>query len=269
MNSVEFNPAQHMELEPNFQTAIDTLSHLQDKVGPASLAYFVSPNIIITLSGARAYCNGVLYPENNEELQDWTRQIAEYLNVLKSTTDVYFSESNTAETAVTHEQYAGFDVLLTEGLSNSLKNTQLLDDTASTLIEQKLTGKELMDEIVTRLKKNDKLSDYSEEDLRHIAFGILVGYPDKAITASIDKWGEDRSEALDPLIDARIAEAAHYSCPQPVYSYPKSLENDPDIVAHERLWSSILQDFYKSDFHKKLAKDPAFQVKAKELGLYE
>jgi hypothetical protein len=44
-----------------------------------------------------------------------------------------------------------------------------------------------------------------------------------------------------------------------VYIYPRPLVSDPEITAHEQLWSGILKDFYTSSLHQKLTKSPAFQ----------
>lgn len=262
------DPAKNAETSPNYQAAIDTLTNLQEKVGSANLAYLITPNVILTLSGARAFCDGVFYPQNDAELHEQKAQIAETVSALQSTTDVYLTESGEAKSA-SGEDYVRYSAVTTEGLKHSIASSELLGDNGSELVRQHLSGEELMDAMVALLEQNEqvKAKGLGDEELGHIAFGILVGYPDKAIMSSIDKWDEDPSESEDPLVDAKIEGAAFYTCPQPVYSYPRSMENDPEIVAHEKLWSSILTSFYESDFHKTLAQDPSFQAKAKQLGL--
>lgn len=84
--------------------------------------------------------------------------------------------------------------------------------------------------------------------------------------ASVKGWGEDRDPFGEPDMPADIRGADYYICPQPVYSYPRSLAGEPDITRHEQLWSKILIGYYTSDFHKTLEKDEKFLEKAKEIG---
>lgn len=255
------------ETPPSFERAVDTLSKLQERVGSAGLAYLITPNVILTLAGARAFCDGVFYSNDDKDLQQISEQVAKVIEDLKVTRDLRIAEHG-IEVGANDRKFARFSVIVTDGLYNSLSETRLLGENAIEIADQRLQGEELMDAMLARLKQNEKLQDISEENLTHIAFGILVGYPDKALVGSANKWDEDPSEADDPLVDARLEAANYYDCPQPVYSYPRSMADDPEIIAHEQKWSKILTDFYESDFHGQLAQDPAFRAKAKELCLY-
>ena len=250
---------------PNAQTAIKILSQLQAKTSTASVAYWVTPNTILTLSGARAYCDGVFYNDSKMVLKKWIKEIADSIEVIKSITEVYFASAKVDKT-VSEEDYASYDVVISQGLKYVFEHTNLLSSEKNDLIAQNLTGKKLMISMCALLKKNGGLKHFNNETLNHIAFGILVGYPDKAILGSVTEWEQDDPFA-EPLIDADIRGASYYICPRPTYSYPRYLVTDTIIKAHEELWSSILKDFYTSDFHTSLAKDVQFQKKAKELGL--
>jgi len=252
--------------QPSVQTAITTLSALLDKTTPAALAFWVTPNTILTLSGARAYCDGVFYHDDKKILEIWTKEMKDSIRVLESITNVYFAEAE-VDKSTSKEGYAGYDVILTQGLEFVLKNTKLLGSAKVDLIQQKLKSKQLIEAMCLLLKRDERFKHFNKENLRHIAFGILVGYPDKAILGSVAEWEKDDPFA-EPLIDADIRGSWYYICPRPVYSYPRHMVTDPDINAHEQLWSTILKDFYMSDFHSKLANNPHFKRKAKQLGLY-
>ncbi|HKR82239.1 MAG TPA: hypothetical protein VJR27_04560 [Candidatus Saccharimonadales bacterium] len=255
-----------MSSTPTAQTAIDILERLKDKVGTAALAYWITPNSILTLSGARAYCDGVFYHSSKKQLAEWTAEMTQSIDALKTITDIYFAEAK-VDKSTSKEDYAGYDAVFTNGLNFVLDSTQLLGDSKLNLTKQRLSGEKLVEAMCRLLEQDGRLQQFNKENLNHIAFGLLVGYPDKAILGSVSDWEKDDPFA-EPLIDADIRGSGYYICPRPVYSYPRHLVTDSDITAHEQLWSSILHDFYTSSFHETLAKDPDFKSKAKELGLY-
>jgi len=252
-------------IQPSAKTAIDILSHLQDKTNPAILAYWVTPNTILTLSGARAYCDGVFYYDDKKVLETWTKEMADSIQVLESITEIYFAEAKIDKTNA-KEDYAGYDVVMTQGLQYVLEQTTLLGPETHTLLTQNLRGEKLIDALRSLLKEKEQLKHFNKENLNHIAFGILVGYPDKAILGSVTEWEKDDPFA-EPLIDADIRGSWYYICPKPVYSYPRHLVTDSKINTHEQLWSSILKDYYTSDFHQILEKNLDFQKRVEVLGL--
>lgn len=252
---------------PNFERAVDILSSLESRVSPANLAFFVTPNTVLTLSGARAFCDGVFYGESDEQLKEWLPQIESSILALQSITEIGYSDAR-IEQSVRGENYAGYGIIIEFGLRYSLQNTRFLEDTdINLLMKDCAKPKKLLGSISKAIGQHPELSRLSNEDINHVSFGILVGYPDDAIVCSIDKWSEDPTLSNDPLVDAAIEYANYYRCPQPVYSYPKSQSNNPSIVEHEKLWSTVLENFYRSDFHNKLTANPDFQKMAKSIGL--
>lgn len=253
-----------MSNKPTAQVAISILDQLKDIVNSATLAYWVTPNSVLTLSGARAYCDGVFYHSSKKQLTKWTVEMARSIEALTSITDVYFAEAK-VDKSTSKEEYAGYDAVFMHGLNFVLGKTKLLDRSKLDFIQQRQSGEKLVETISMLLKQDKRFKQYSRENLNHIAFGILVGYPDKAILSSVSSREED--PFAEPFIDADIRGSWYYICPRPVYSYARHLVSDVEINNHEQLWSNILRDFYTSSFHKKLAKDPNFKSKAKELGL--
>lgn len=59
-----------MSSTPTAQTAIDILERLKGNVGSATLAYWITPNSILTLSGARAYCDASSITPARNSLQN-------------------------------------------------------------------------------------------------------------------------------------------------------------------------------------------------------
>lgn len=251
--------------QPSAQTAIKILSELKNQTNSATLAYWVTPNTILTLSGARAYCDGVFYHDDKKLLEAWTKEMRDSVQILKLITDVYFAETKIDKSTL-KECYAGYDMIFTQGLELVLENTALLGNAKAELIQQKLAGKQLIEVMCSLLKQDEQFKHFNKEDLNHVAFGILVGYPDKAILGSVTEWNKDDPFA-EPLIDADIRGSWYYICPRPVYSYPRNMVTDPEINAHERLWSTILKDYYTSEFHKSLEADKNFRQKLKQLGM--
>lgn len=249
-------------MTPSADRAVKILEKMQQTCGSASMAYWVLPNIILTLGGARAYCDGVFWEDDQVSIKHWQSDIERSLEVLKDATTVRASTVN-IESTNTKERYVSMELLLSDGLEYVLDQTSLLDKRELHLSDAE-TIQDLLGEFISNLRKQPRFKDYSDENLHHIAFGIMVGYPDIAISESVLKWAED-DPFMEPLIDADIRGSGYYMCPQPVYSYPRNLVSDSTIKANEKLWSQLLKDYYTSSFHKRLEAEPDFIKKMEEL----
>lgn len=122
--------------QPSAQTTIQILSALKEQTSPAVLAYWVTPNTVLTLSGARAYCDGVFYHNNKKILSAWSEEMKDSIKVLETITNVYFAEAK-VDKSVSKESYAGYDMILTPGLEFVFKNTRLLGSDKAKLVQQK------------------------------------------------------------------------------------------------------------------------------------
>lgn len=245
---------------PQAATAITILKELLERTDAAHLAYWVTPNVVLTLAGARGYCDGIFWGEP-AQIARWQREIDEDVAILQAIADVYMAKSG-IET-VGDDVYASFDMVLRPGLQYALRQTKLLsvdpDDIATRTPEKIMES--LQGSITKALSKK-----YDQESLSHIAFGVLLGYPDAAIMGMTNVWNTTQPGPFDePTVPADIRGAAYYICPQPVYDYPRHLVHDKTIIAHEQAWSDILRDFYTSDFHVSLADDPIFRRRIAEL----
>jgi hypothetical protein len=253
-------------MHPTARMAIATLEKIRADCGNAALAFWVTPNTILTLSGARPYCDGVFWDDDNKGLLDtWQDEINASIKVLQRNCRVIVAEAAVKE-ARPGEQYAGYELVLEDGLRYVLEHTNLV---SSDMYDQ-LAATHSLEGIMGLLEKEllERLHDegYDKTHVNDIAFGLLLGYPDKAMLESVKKWGEDRGPFSEPDMPADIRGADYYICPKPEYSYPRSLAGDKEIINHEHIWSTILKDYYTSDFHKLLEKDAAFQAKANDIG---
>lgn len=241
---------------PQAATAIAILEKLMAQVGVAHMPYWVTPNVVLTLAGARAYCDGVFWGAP-QFVDGWQAEIDADITALQKITDVYMADSG-VQVASPTEMHASFDLVFRAGLQYVLSQTSLA--TFDPAVISQPTPEKLMDVLIGSIKQR-ATNTYGPEDLSHMAFGVLVGYPDIAITGMVDATDPVVDPFAEHAIEADIRGAAYYPCPQPVYDYPRHLVSDPGIQAHEQLWSTILKDFYTSDFHQNLAKDPVFQAK--------
>jgi len=74
-----------------------------------------------------------------------------------------------------------------------------------------------------------------------MTFGVLLGYPGEAIVGAI----VDQTDGSHKTTDAKIHHADKYDGAQPVYNFPAELAENPTIVAHQKLWSDILDAVYR------------------------
>lgn len=249
-------------MTPNADRAIKILKKVQQACGNALLAYWVLPNIILTLSGARAYCDSVFWEYDQAPLEDWDTEIKRSLEVVRNTVSITDSAAG-IQSGHDNERYASMELLLDDGLQYVLNQTSLLDKREFRFSDS-ATTEDVSSELVTHLREQPQFKDYNDENLNHVTFGIMLGYPDIAISESVLLWEKD-DPFMEPLIDADIRGSGYYICPRPVYSYPRHLISNPTITANEQLWSQILKDYYTSAFHKHLESEPEFMNKMEEL----
>ncbi|HEU4914564.1 MAG TPA: hypothetical protein VFT16_04140 [Candidatus Saccharimonadales bacterium] len=252
-------------MKPNIDHAVKIFSSVSEQLGPEYLAYITLPNVVLTLCGARAYCDGVFWSRDNKDLLGkWDKELSALMGVIKGQNVALWSDA-VIEQTVAGDKYASYEFIVKDGLHYAITHTNLLGPIRFEDIEAEASRAKIIELLVKNLKSQPALKEYPKESLYDIAFGILLGYPDKAILGTILRWNNN-GPFEEPLIDADIRGASYYTCPQPIYSYPRHLMTDPAICAHEKLWSGLLKDYYQSDFHTSLEKNDDFRAKVRELG---
>lgn len=250
--------------QPSAVRATEVISSIDKALGAEYAAFLVGPNVVLTLSGARPNGDQVFYNTSPAKLKQWQSEINDTLQELKQYSNTWAISSLSKNPM--GQNYVSFDMLLKDGLGWALSQTNLLNDKQKRLLLDSPLDPNIYEQIVTFLGQDQRFKKLNTEWLQHIASGLLLGYPDKAILGSVEQWAKSGSTIQSKLITADIRNADYYPCPQPVYNYPPSLVDDAEIKKHEHLWNTILQDFYNSSFHKSLAQNEAFKQKIKELG---
>ncbi|HTE57463.1 MAG TPA: hypothetical protein VK694_01875 [Verrucomicrobiae bacterium] len=247
---------------PTAQLAIDILKPLVAELGPAQAAFWVTPTMVLTLSGARGIADGVFYTNDVTLQAKWQQELRAALKIFDKTRPepmiVVGSHTNPMGRV-----YVSYDVLFVPGLEYALHQTKLLSDADKIKLLHGPIDNESLGVMTKLLKHHPDTKEFDEEFLGHVATGILLGYPDQAIVGAL----KARLQGASFVPFAHIKYADFYHCPQPIYERPDDLKNNVSIKKHEQDWSKLLKDFYTSDFHKDLAKDPAFMEKAKQIGL--
>lgn len=249
-------------MTPQADKAIRLLSGLKSKVGPAELANWVRPNMILTLSGARPYADNMLWSSDQQFLKEWEQSVNRGAEQLKHAGLLW--HSTTIRKAPNDQTYGDLELIMKDGLEFVLSRTKLLTPIPPKELKSD-SYQDLLRQLMENLYAQDRFKHLADEDLFHVAYGILLGYPDKAIYATLGRM-RNQDPFAEPLISADIRGALYYQGPAPTYNYPRSLVNDHEIGGHEKVWSAILKSYYSSDFHKELEKNEQFIDKLQQLG---
>jgi hypothetical protein len=252
-------------MQPSAQTAIRILESIKTACTPSLLAYWSTPNVILTLSGASAFCDGIFWSDERSKLEAWKAEIDKVLPAIHNATPL-IDRRTAIETVRDNETYTSFELITRQGLEYCLQRTTLLKEVNTKPLLQTQDMAMLQELLIGMLEGHPELQTFSKEGLNHAAFGLLLGYPDEAIVGLLRAEQQEKDPFAEPFVDADIRGAGYYDCPKPIYSYPRHLINNKVIQRHEQLWSHILEEYYHSDFHKTLEKDKQFQEKITELG---
>ncbi len=234
-----------------------------DNLGPQFCAYIAIPNAVLTLANARGFADGVFYHSDKKVLKLWQNEMRQLFTFLKKHRDfIYVTEIISNPSG---EWYAGYDFMNPDGLRTTLPTYSFVnnEDVESLVHFDSLVT--LTENLMHYLNQNEILKSRYASHVFDITSGVILGYPQEAILASVDRFDQPTDEFPEQLIQANIRGADYYEGPQPIYDYPRKLVNDVDIKKHEALWSTILQTYYTSPLHKKLLKNEKFAAKIKEL----
>lgn len=247
---------------------INFLEEIEKTFGPEHCAYWVGPNIVLTLCDERAYCDGVFWGDTNE-INHWKADLEKHFSLFLNHFPVAFHRVYVDNNDKLSDQYVCLEVITNAGL-------QSLPDIYKDLIrpfdlpkEPFVSEPDVFSYLSANLNQKTTKS-YSTENMNHLIYGMLLGYPEKAILANVEAWqdadsGNRKTDVTEGSLQANIAYADRYPCPIPVYDYPPSMKDDPEIKQHEKRWSETLGGFYNSTFHNYLARNESFQKKIEDL----
>lgn len=253
------------------ERALDILRALEAAV-PDCLPLFLSSNSLLTLSGVRAFdAYDAFYDYLNEAQLKTVVETLERKGVVILRMDASFTTYPDPDKQfelihveafrniwLTYELPRNTNVAMVVKKDISIDNASLI--AWMYFIEHELAHA-MNNQILPRAWMNDWWAPH------HARVGMLLGYPGKAIESLL--WGSSFIEAGEQRMDAEIQHAGDYFAAWPVYNYKISLKDDPEIVAHQKLWSDILSLIYESDWHKQLQKDESFNKTVQYITLKE
>ncbi len=232
------------------KNALDKLMLLEDKLG-SDVAFFVEPNMILTLSGVRGFADHITYYKLASDRDKILAVFSAAQSIQEKLDLQIFPE---ASQNVSGKPLVACEVINLTGLRRTLGMTKLVSMSAPAAISTYEDYMAWYAEYLKKVAQNHPGTSYAAQ--QDIAFGIVLGYPDVAIKSILEETEENGSDYMD----ARIACATQYVCPQPIYSYHKKLKDYSEITYHEELWSEILQAVYQSEWHQRIAKDKNFNA---------
>ncbi|HUC96650.1 MAG TPA: hypothetical protein VMR16_03240 [Candidatus Saccharimonadales bacterium] len=217
-----------------------------ERLNPRLLKYFLKANTVLTLSGVRAFDTYLSYDDLSEnELQTVTELLSNNGFTLLSNRSEYDSDEVKSFSLINHQALAKIpeQYKLEHWVAPNLPFTAERMTVWISEIESWLT-KSMRDNVLPR-----EWFDYRWPQI-DIWFGVLLGYPGEAIASAC--WNSSPSlEVKNPsIIWADIKYHDAYHATWPVYELLKDIEENPNIVKHQKLWSDILAGVYESKWHQ-------------------
>lgn len=236
---------------PSSKTALDRLKIIQRQLGPDT-AYFIEPNMVLSLADARGFGDQLTYYDR-EETREKIQTALEKARAIEEDLDCrIFIESKSNRVG---ESWIGYELLNPSGFEWSLAKSKIVAISPPKKFNSKAEYENWYVDLRKAVSEAHPEWVDNEAILNDVCYGLILGYPDAAIFSILEDNEENHSE----YIDANIKYADFHLCPQPVYSYHKSLKNTPEISEHENLWSNILTEVYESDWYRDLAADSLFK----------
>ena len=115
------------------------------------------PNTVLTLAGARGYCDGIFYHDSSAMLQRWKSELEVSRNVLATMCPVDYSAIEIT-TSWTDKKCVGYDLIFHDGLEYAFSRTNLLTlDQKAILLQKALPAEQLLETMCSLLRNNDAL----------------------------------------------------------------------------------------------------------------
>ena len=225
------------------QTA-EIISRLYKKLGPERGARLVESNVVLTIAGARG-CTGfhINDPKPDEE-EIWQSSNDELKGTFIKIRPIRSKDQPIVMISI--ENLKGYE--------RSSRLTKL-DGITPFYASLGWEGYRKWDKKLWDYMEKDK-DKYSKTYTAQVISGINYGYPDKAILDFIDWLDTGRKKFI---ADSEIPYSKMYNCAEPNFCFYPESEDDEGIRKTVDHWGEILRDFYRSDWHSKLERDPEFK----------
>jgi hypothetical protein len=239
--------------------ALAVLVDLEEKA-PVTVGTFLSANSVLTLSGVRAFD---AYHEFYDFVDEHNAAVAgqvlrahgihlEYGNRLfNMRRDPSFRVFELLNESAFHELWEVYE--FPKGVGNKEISLVFPYDAVHTTAWVETVDDELASAMSNDILPRAWLNDWYAP--LNIRFGMMLGYPAKAIESILwEAIGLQHEETVYAVIEHHDA----YFAAQPNYSFAKSLKKDHEIIAHQTLWSQVLDYVYQSPWHAALQQSAAF-----------
>lgn len=258
--------------------ALDVLQTIGE-VAPQTLPIFLAANSVLTISGVRTYdAYREFYDFYNGREKAAVTSVLDNQGITMLFTDQKLRKSSFNDTS--------FELINNHGLTAVWETYRLpnVDYWPPDIKLDKaydeahfLAWSYIVEGALANMMDNDTLPKVWLTDryaAHNIRFGMLLGYPAKAIESFL--WTssaviEANSITGVKALQARIRHHDAYYAAWPDYDYAAVLIDDPEVIAHEELWSLILDEVYASEWHAGIQADKCFaealeKVRACETG---
>jgi len=241
------------------------LSALQavESAAPRALPVFLRADSVLTLSGVRAYdaYNTFYAYLDDAEIRQATDALAKE-DILLFNAERLFTidkKANQRDFEICHRPaflslWEQYDFPIAADLAKI--DMQAMHDDATFLgwsfLVERLFGAAMDSNTLPR----SWLTDWRAP--QHLRFGLLLGYPGKALESEM--WIGAGMRRDEEQMQATIHRHDAYLAAHPIYHYDKSLKQDPEIMAHQQLWSAILDGVYGSAWHKTVEQSASFKT---------
>ncbi|MEW6283201.1 MAG: hypothetical protein AB1758_31620 [Candidatus Eremiobacterota bacterium] len=233
-------PALQLFRNPSVEHVGEMLTELYHRAGPRIGAKLVEPPFVLMLAQERGEnpWNGAIPNPVPEDLQRF-EQLNGYLKPRGFAIEV--KPEDYLERGI-------FNMVSLVGLENVTRNTHL-EWVQPFSADGGWEGYDAWKTAMAPYRGNDPKS--------HAAWGVMLGYPDRAIEHMILNGEYDRRT---DMVSTQIPGSQYYETGQPNFQLGTRDIRHPEIVATIQRWGSILTGVYASPAHQALERDPGFQA---------
>jgi hypothetical protein len=244
----------------HYNLPAESSSHYSDKAisilrnfQKEHLPYFLSSDIVLTLSGVRAFDTYITF----EGLESST--VSQFRHILAKEGLTLASETSEYEDPVDFYYLVNHDALQAIPTQYAFKGW--FNPNPPYTIERMHDWTYHIERTLNNLMADEKLPKAWLADhlsAHNIRFGILLGYPGEAIACGcwMDVLGEKQ---MPGARSSAIAYHDAYDAAWPTYYFTDAVAGNANIQAHQQLWSEILTEVYESHWHLALSNDKDFK----------
>ena len=232
---------------------------LYEAVSPRLGSLLVESSIVLAMAGMKgngesAARTGVAEGEKDDAFAEDIVRANEYFQ--RTAPFLRFSGNRKASRHPQGFCYLGFGVTNLSGFERISRRTKLLSLSpfdASSGFDGLWEWREQVEVALEHAQRDGVIPP--EHLLNIYRDGIELGYPDQAIKDFADWYVTGRKKRL---MESQISGVGTYREHEPDFDFYPEHANDPEIRACIERSERILKEFYESDWHQRIQRDPGF-----------